>query len=279
MLGHVTKAMGILCGSVAAVSLYCEESKKRQVHASWTTDFQPSSHWDFNWDRRDAEHCARPPADSSEEEKRRYDEEVQKAKATATRYLYLIRHGDFTFYEEPDRDRTLTELGRKQADLTGQRLKQLGIPFCQLTHSTMTRAVETAELIHRHLPRLPRFQCDLIREGEPMPPEPPFGIWKPQSKVLDIFLTDGSRIEAGFRKYFHRASPSQKQDSHEIIVCHANVIRYCICRALQIQPEAWSRMSLTNCSISVVKIAPSGRVTLRSLGDHGHLPVGFITAG
>ncbi|XP_065301047.1 serine/threonine-protein phosphatase Pgam5, mitochondrial-like isoform X3 [Dermacentor albipictus] len=182
MLGHITKAVGILCGSVAAVSLYREEARKRQVHASWTTNFQPSAQWDFNWDRRDPESCAKPPADSSEEEKRRYDEEVQKAKATATRYLYLIRHGDFTFYEEPDTYRTLTELGRKQADLTGQRLKQLGIPFCQLTHSTMARAVETAALIHRHLPQLPLFQCELIREGEPMPPEPPFGIWKPQSK-------------------------------------------------------------------------------------------------
>ncbi|KAH6934264.1 hypothetical protein HPB50_022844 [Hyalomma asiaticum] len=163
--------------------------------------------------------------------------------------------------------------GRKQADLTGQRLQQLGIPFCHLTHSTMTRAVETAEIIHQHLPQLPVFQCSLIREGKPTPPEPPFGIWKPQSK----FLADGTRIEAGFRKHFHRAFPNQKQDSHEIIVCHANVIRYCISRALQIHPEAWSRMSLANCSISVVKIAPTGKVTLRALGDQGHLPVQLIT--
>ncbi|KAL1467007.1 hypothetical protein MTO96_005873 [Rhipicephalus appendiculatus] len=273
MMENIAKAAGFLCGSVASLAMYRERAKRNEVRSFWTTDLQPSSQWDFNWDRLEPKYCARPPLDSSEGERRRFEEDVEKAKSTATRYLYLIRHGDFNLYEHSDSARTLTALGRRQANLTGSRLQQLGIPFCQLTHSTMTRAAETAEIIHQHLPHLPLYQCELIREGEPIPPEPQYGIWKPQSK----FLTDGARIEAGFRKFFHRALPHQKQDSHEIIVCHANVIRYCICRALQIHPEAWSRMSLGNCSISVVKIAPTGRVTLRALGDQGHLPVEFIT--
>lgn len=41
---------------------------------------------------------------------------------------------------------------------------------------------------------------------------------------------DGARIEAAFRRYIHRADPKQKEDSVEIIVCHANVIRYFVCR-------------------------------------------------
>lgn len=41
---------------------------------------------------------------------------------------------------------------------------------------------------------------------------------------------DGPRIEAAFRKYFHRAPPEQLEDSYEIVVCHANVIRYFFCR-------------------------------------------------
>ena len=44
------------------------------------------------------------------------------------------------------------------------------------------------------------------------------------------FYQDGARIEAAFRKYFHRADPEQKGDSVEVIICHANVIRYFICR-------------------------------------------------
>jgi hypothetical protein len=44
------------------------------------------------------------------------------------------------------------------------------------------------------------------------------------------FYQDGARIEAAFRKYFHRAERSQETDSYEILVCHANVIRYFVCR-------------------------------------------------
>ena len=43
---------------------------------------------------------------------------------------------------------------------------------------------------------------------------------------------DGARIEAAFRRYIHRADPKQKEDSYEVIVCHANVIRYFVCRCV-----------------------------------------------
>jgi len=38
------------------------------------------------------------------------------------------------------------------------------------------------------------------------------------------------RIEAAFRRFVHRADPTQKEDSYEIYVCHANVIRYFVIR-------------------------------------------------
>jgi len=50
------------------------------------------------------------------------------------------------------------------------------------------------------------------------------------------FYTDGARIEAAFRKYFHRAEPEQTNDSYEIMVCHANVIRYFVCRLVISEP-------------------------------------------
>ena len=51
---------------------------------------------------------------------------------------------------------------------------------------------------------------------------------------LEEFFRDGARIEAAFRKYFHRALPTQETSSIEILVCHANVIRYFICRYINI---------------------------------------------
>ncbi|KAH7960450.1 hypothetical protein HPB49_019949 [Dermacentor silvarum] len=276
MLVRMIAGAGLLGGGVAAFVFCSEEPKESKSYTTWTTDLQRSTHWDSNWDRRDPHFCARPPEDSSPAEQIRYDDEVMKAKPKRDRYLYLIRHGQFNVKGTTDQERALTDLGRKQADLTGQRLKQTGIPFTRMVHSTMTRAIETAEIIHKHLEPLAMESCELIIEGAPVPPEPPFRstTWNPKAKN---FFVEGARIEAGFRKYFHRALPTQQEDSHEIIVCHTNVIRYWVCRALQLPPEAWLRLSLPHCSTSVVKITPLGDVSLQALGCVGHMPMEMIT--
>jgi len=61
------------------------------------------------------------------------------------------------------------------------------------------------------------------------------------------------------------------QHEFEIIVCHANVLRYMTCRALQIPPEAWLRLCTFNCSLTYLTIRPTGTVSCRMLGDIGHL--------
>jgi hypothetical protein len=33
-----------------------------------------------------------------------------------------------------------------------------------------------------------------------------------------------------FATYFHRSRPDQEKDTHEIIVFHANILRYFICK-------------------------------------------------
>lgn len=42
--------------------------------------------------------------------------------------------------------------GREQAELTGLRLASLGLKFNKIVHSSMTRAVETTDIISKHLP-------------------------------------------------------------------------------------------------------------------------------
>lgn len=91
------------------------------------------------------------------------------------------------------------------------------------------------------------------------------------------FFQEGARIEAGFRAHFHRAPPSQESETYTLMVCHANVIRYFVCRALQLPPEAWLRFNLHNASISWLSIFPNGKVALRLLGDCGHMPKDFVT--
>ena len=129
---------------------------------------------------------------------------------------------------------------------------------------------------------------------------------KVRPSVVEITDEQHPRIERAFLKYFYRAdmpdipiSPddvengrnndrepkqsktenniSQKlepdpQHEFEIIVCHANVIRYFFCRALQLPPEAWLRLCTFNCSLTYFTIRPTGTVSCRMLGDIGHLP-------
>lgn len=246
------------------------QGEKKCAYTSWTTNFTPSVKWDYNWDKREVSSLVRPErghGDASEEN--RINEEKQKLKSTASRNLFLIRHGQYELNGKTDADRRLTPLGRLQAEYTGQRLKDLNFSYTSLTQSTMTRAKETAAIIQKFLPSVPLKSCEFICEGAPIPPEPPVGHWKPEQKQ---FHQEGARIEAAFRKYFHRADSSQTEDSYEILVCHANVIRYFVCRALQFPPEAWLRFSLHHSSITWVAIRPNGRVFVYYVGDCGHIP-------
>lgn len=159
--------------------------------------------------------------------------------------------------------------------------------------SNMTRAKETAEIISRHLPSsVERTQPDPgLNEGLPAPiiparPDVP-------NAVLEVD-EEHDRIEYAFRRYFYRSvandtssdsssssddggdgssSPQQQQQQHEfeVIVGHGNVIRYFLCRALQLPPEAWLRLSLFNCSMTYIVIQPNGYVSARLIGDTGHL--------
>jgi len=233
--------------------------------------------WDYNWDKREPYSLIKPSKrnkSASDEEK---ENKLESKKAKAVRHILLIRHGQYVLKGATDCEKILTPLGQQQAALTGERLKSLEIKFTSLLCSDMTRAIETTEIVKANLnqPGLEISTRDpLLREGAPILPEPPVSHWHPDQHQ---YFEDGARIEAAFRKYFHRAPPDQCEDSYEIIVCHANVIRYFICRALQFPGEAWLRISLNHTSLSCLSILPSGRVILRSIGDSGHLPIDKLT--
>jgi len=206
---------------------------------------------------------------------------MDKVTPKAPRNLLLIRHGQYNLKGKSDQEKSLTELGRRQAVATGKRLKLLGRAYSHFIVSDMTRALETAEIIGKELlpgtqakNPLSSFECDpLLREGSPIEPSPPTRTFHPELH----YYTDGARIEAAFRKHFHRALPEQENESYEVVVCHANVIRYFCCRALQFPADRWLRISLGNGSITHVKIYPDGEVVLMSLGDNSHMPKDLLT--
>lgn len=111
--------------------------------------------------------------------------------------------------------------------------------------SNMARAKETAEIIANHLPGVELLAPDpALNEGRPCHHIP--GV-KATPKIIDVTDDNHRRIENAYQTLFYRASlpeqlpPAQEgnstptdapEDHHEfeIIVCHANVIRYFVCR-------------------------------------------------
>jgi serine/threonine-protein phosphatase PGAM5 len=199
-----------------------------------------------------------------------------RQEGTGSRTLYLVRHGQYANSEtsKDDAEHTLTPLGREQALQTGRRLAALlgDTRVRRITHSTMTRAAETAALVSQAFPGVPLQPCALLREGAPVRPEP--DTWRPKER--DVWV-DGARIEAAFRQHVHRSEGGEGPDV-EIVVCHGNVIRYCVLRALQLPPEAWLRLMVPNASITTVTVTADGDALLSGLGDAGHLPAQDVTA-
>ncbi|KAH8296949.1 hypothetical protein KR044_001342 [Drosophila immigrans] len=260
----IWQSLGALgCGSLATyVSLKVLDRPEGHTEQQ-TQELLANGRWCHNWDRR-----AYQASNVSGQKGQEGGEPV------ALRHIVLVRHGEYR--STPDGNH-LTELGRLQAQRTGQRLLEMGIEWDHVVASTMTRAQETAMIILKQInfDPLKLKRCDLLPEGTPCLADPPQN--RRPSQVEEAFRRDGPRIEAAFRRYFFRASPEQKDDSYLLIVGHANVIRYLVCRALQFPPDAWTRFSLNHGSITWLTVWPTGYVTIRCLGDTGYMPVTELT--
>ena len=87
-----------------------------------------SQKWNYNWDRRHPEMLVKPLRPSQKTDEKAVEARREKVKEVTPkniRKVILIRHGQYNLEGKSDEERYLTELGREQAALTGQRLKIL----------------------------------------------------------------------------------------------------------------------------------------------------------
>ena len=190
-----------------------------------------------------------------------------------TRRIYLIRHGEYDQADTTDSDigKKLTPLGIAQARLVSARLKGMPVVFNSLTSSTMTRARETAIVINQDFPKLKLQQLDLIRECTP-------STWRKdimeETDSLEL-IECKANLENAFQDIFFPSPDSN--DRNDIIVCHGNVIRYFVTKVLKADPMAWLQMSITNCSLTIIRILPDGSMKLDTFSDYGHIPENMRT--
>lgn len=187
------------------------------------------------------------------------------------RIIYMVRHGQAEPHDLSP-DSPLTPLGKQQAQLVGQRLLQS--PIHTIYYSSLRRAAETANIIATEFPNVPSHSSKLLWEC-------PWRVManaieqvsaRAVSHPLDPQTLDPQiqRLDQAFKHHF---TPTETDDDrHELLVCHGNVIRYFVCKALQISFTTFQHMEICNCSLSIVSIANTGRSILIAYNDVGHLP-------
>ena len=193
-------------------------------------------------------------------------------KSDGVRTIYLIRHGEYDSDDESDPTvgKALVPLGVAQARLVGARLRGMPVTFTSLHSSTMTRARQTAVVIGEEFPDLQLQSSALISECTP--PTRRKDIMEGETpEDLDACTR---QLEKAYPIFF---APSPDADRHDIVVCHGNVIRYFVTRALGIDTEAWLGMSIANCSLTVITVEADGLMKLLSYSDSGHIPPNLTT--
>ena len=182
-------------------------------------------------------------------------------------YLYLIRHGAYDHDASADdrRGNGLNALGHLQARLLGDRLARLPVRLTSLVSSDFTRARETADEIGRVLGMTPE-RDSLLHECTPTSERAELL----RNRTREVVALCDSNLAAAWAKY---ARPSPEADARDVLVCHGNVIRWFVSRALGSDTGRWAAMEIANASLTVIAVRADGSTRLVLFSDVGHLPV------
>jgi serine/threonine-protein phosphatase PGAM5 len=186
---------------------------------------------------------------------------VSILKFMATRHLYVVRHGAADPFGE------LTDLGRRQSELLGQRLA--GLPIDAVWHSPLARAVRCAQIIGGCLPGVAvREAAELVDHVPHVPDEIPPG-W---AGFFDGY--DAAEAAAGARvaeSLIGRFARPADVETHEVLVTHAYSVAWLVRHALDAPPARWLGLNCGNTALTVIEYRAGLAPTLVSYNDMGHL--------
>jgi serine/threonine-protein phosphatase PGAM5 len=187
---------------------------------------------------------------------------------TGIHFVYLVRHGIYDRDTSATDDRVsngLNALGHEQARLAGARLAALGIKFDRLISSEYLRAKQTADDMGAPMKMTPT-RDGLLNECTPSSSNARLMAGE---KPEDVAACDSVRAVA-WQRYF---VPTPDHDTYDVLVCHGNVIRWTLMRALAADTKHWSDQDIGNASLSIIAVRPDGSIRLAMYSDVGHVPV------
>ena len=192
--------------------------------------------------------------------------------APAARTIVLVRHGYYLPDAHADKKLGphLAPIGVAQARLVAARLAGLPTRFDALYVSPVQRARDTAAIIAGDFPGRHFEVVDDLAECTPP-------TWRTkviaQEKPADLAACK-AQLDRLFARYFKPASGHERT---ELMVCHGNVIRNMVVRALGVDPKAWLELSVGNASITRIRVEADGKIKVISLSDLGHSPPNLRT--
>ncbi|MGW3205681.1 histidine phosphatase family protein [Streptomyces sp. NPDC001135] len=190
---------------------------------------------------------------------------------TATRYLYLVRHGEAS----PD-ESGLTEGGRRQAELLGRRLRD--VPLAAVHHGPLPRAEQTARLIGDQLKNVPLHVSEVA--GDYVPHVPTRDELPAES--ADFFLrflagaTDEEREQGpalARRALDLFTGPVEgEEERHELVVTHNFLVAWLVRDAMYAPKWRWLGLNHGNAALTVIRYAPGRPASVLVSNDMRHLP-------
>ncbi|MFG2048591.1 histidine phosphatase family protein [Micromonospora sp. NPDC048935] len=198
-----------------------------------------------------------------------------------TRVLYLTRHAeqDLTELGESDAgepDTGLTERGRRQAVLLGERLR--GRRFAAVHHGPLRRAAQTAELVATSLPEVPVYATELAGDHLPHDTDPadlPPAYAKFLAQFTAAERVDGPRVTAAAVRRFAGpvgAAAAGDEPVRELVVTHTFLIAWLVRHALDAPEWRWLGLNLHNAGLTVIRYPSAGPPNLVAVNDVAHLP-------
>jgi serine/threonine-protein phosphatase PGAM5 len=205
----------------------------------------------------------------------------------ATRHLYLVRHGAADVFGK------LTDVGRRQAGLLGERLAR--IPVDAVWHSPLPRAAASAHELARRLPGVPLTEAaELIDHIPETPPPQTLPSQAPPSRtalcddagsgqtptdalVAQFTRPPGTEPESGqtptdaLVARFARP-PGTDRDRHDVLVTHAHQIAWLVRHALDAPPSRWRRLDSANAALTLIEYRRGAPPALVMFNDLSHLP-------
>lgn len=185
--------------------------------------------------------------------------------------LYLVRHGEQGSASDHEPDEGLSQLGRDQADRLGRRLRT--VPFSAVHHSPLARATQTADIVARYLPQVPRHDCNFVADRTPVPSAAERGRYPERWHARLDGVPDDERDEdaVALRAAVEHFGVTGKEDRHELLITHNFVIGWFVRHILDAPVWRWIGLNQANCAITIVQWDSDRPPTLVSFNDTGHL--------